>query len=126
LGRPRIAIECKDVGTAGSIDEARAFVARLYDLTILQSHQPHIAFPPPTQGIYPAVGGSKFYSARATYWDENRHTFNAIVRRAGFARGTANLTGYYAIEPYADIVTGSHEAVQFIDAVSNWIMSRLP
>ncbi len=29
VGRPRVAIECKDVGTAGSLDEMRAFIARL-------------------------------------------------------------------------------------------------
>ena len=34
IGKPRVAIECKDVGTAGSIDETRAFVARLYDLSL--------------------------------------------------------------------------------------------
>ena len=31
IGRPRVKIECKDVGTAGSLDEMRAFIARLYD-----------------------------------------------------------------------------------------------
>src|SRR3569833_2860191 len=30
LGRPRVSIECKDVGSSGSVDEMRAFVARLY------------------------------------------------------------------------------------------------
>jgi hypothetical protein len=127
FGRPRVAIECKDVGTTGSIDETRAFVARLYDLTILQSHQPYIAHPPPAKGIYPGnFVGQPFYSARTSYWDENRHTFNAIARRTGFASGAAYMTSYYAVEPHASITAGSSEADQLVDAVSSWIMSRLP
>ncbi len=47
FGRPRLAIECKDAATSGSIDEMRTFVARLYDLTILMGHQPHLSTPPP-------------------------------------------------------------------------------
>lgn len=40
LGRPRVAIECKDVGTSGSIDEMRAFIARLYDVTPADTDAP--------------------------------------------------------------------------------------
>ena len=41
FGRPPVAIECKDVG---SVDETRAFIVRLYDMTVLQGHQPHLPF----------------------------------------------------------------------------------
>ena len=125
VGRPRVAIECKDVGTAGTIDETRTLVARLYDLTILKSH--HIAYPSPLQAIYPGkLGSQPFHSARRNYWDENRHTLNAIARRTGFATGTANLVQYYAIEPHARIEKGSKEADGLIDAVASWITSHLP
>ena len=42
LGRPRVAIECKDVRVTGSMDEMRAFIARLYDLTLLNAHHLHL------------------------------------------------------------------------------------
>jgi hypothetical protein len=127
FGRPRVAIECKDVGQSGSVDEMRAFVARLYDVTVLQLHQPHLGFPPPTQGIYPGTAGATpFYAAQITYWDENRHTFNAIARRTGFAAGAAALTNYYAIEPHGYITLGSTEATALIDAVCQWIITYCP
>ncbi len=127
FGRPRVAIECKDVGAAGSIDETRAFVARLYDLTILNAHQPYIGRPLPTRGIYPGnFGGVPFYMARQTHWEENRHTFNAIVRRTGFTSGAARMTGYYAVEPHATITAGSTEADHLISTVSSWIIGHLP
>lgn len=127
FGRPRVAIECKDVGQAGSVDEMRAFVARLYDLTILQLHQPYLPFPAPTKGIYPGnFGGDPFYAARVTYWDENRHTFNAIARKKGFAAGAAAMTQYYAVEPHGFITAGSSEFSQFKDAVAQWIEDECP
>jgi hypothetical protein len=55
FGRPRVSIECKDVGQPGSIDETHAFVARLYDLTVLQGHLTYIQaqYPGPAMAIYP-------------------------------------------------------------------------
>jgi hypothetical protein len=127
FGRPRVAIECKDVGQAGSLDEMRAFVARLYDLTVLQSHQPHLRFPPPTLGIYPGnFGGSSFYTARLTYWAENRNSFNAIARRTGFAAGAAAMTNYFAIEPHGFITAGSSGYSDLVDAVAEWIAKKCP
>lgn len=127
FGRPRVAIECKDVGQPGSVDEMRAFVARLYDITVLQWHQPHLTFPPPTQGIYPGTNiGNSFYAAQGTYWDENRHALNAIARRTGFAAGAAAMTNYYAVEPHGFITVGSAEAAALIDAVSEWIVTECP
>jgi len=125
FGRPRVAIECKDVGRAGGVDEMRAFVARLHDLTILQWHQPYLGFAPPTQGIYPGTLNG-FYAARTTYWQENRHTFNAVARRTGFASGAAALTGYYAIEPHGYITLGSAAAATLMDAVVEWVVTSCP
>ena len=127
IGRPRIAIECKDVGNAGSVDEMRAFVARLYDLTILQSHQKYLTFPSSGQVIYPGnFGGHPFYSARLVYWEENRRTFDAIARRTGFAAGAAAMTDYYDIEPHGFITTGSSQASALMDGIADWIDSRFP
>ena len=127
FGRPRVAIECKDVGQPGSVDEMRAFVARLYDLTVLQGHQPYLPFPAPTQGIYPGSNvANSFYATKTTYWDENRQTFNAIARRTGFAAGAAAMTNYYAVEPHGFITVGSSEAATLLDAVSQWVVSECP
>ncbi len=125
-GRPRVAIECKDVGTAGSLDETRAFVARLYDLTLLQWHQPHVYFPPPMLGIFPGPSNHPFYSARATYWQENRNTFNVIARRTGFSQGTGAMTSYYSVQPHGFITLNSPEATGLITAVCQWISTRCP
>lgn len=127
FGRPRVSIECKDVGAAGNVDEMRAFVARLYDLSILLSHQKYLRFSPPTQAIYPAnFGGDVFYGAQGTYWDENRHTLNVIARRGGFATGAAAMARYYAVEPHAQIVAGSTAAKDLMDAVALWIAATVP
>ena len=129
FGRPRVSVECKDVGQSGSIDEMRAFVARLYDLTILQSHLPYVQcqYPGPAMGIYPgSPAGDPFYSARNTYWDENRHSFNALARRSGFASGATAMTAYYGVEPHPSITLGSSQATALIQAVCDWIEDQCP
>ena len=126
-GRPRVAIECKDVGQPGSVDEMRAFVARLYDLTLLLGHQPYLQFPAPLQAIYPGdFGGDPFYAARVTYREENQVTFNAIARRTGFAYGAAAMTNYYAIEPHSFITATSIQAVALMNDVAEWIDNEFP
>lgn len=126
-GRPRVAIECKDVGQAGSVDEMRAFVARLYDLTLLRWHEPYLPFPAPLQAIYPGdFGGNPFYAAQSTYRRENQVTFNAIARRTGFAFGAAAMTNYYSIEPHGFITATSIQAAALINDVAEWIDNELP
>src|SRR5262249_17904856 len=125
--RPRVAIECKDVAMAGSVDEIRTFVARLYDITILRSHQPYLGFSPSTQFIYPGnLGTTAFSTSRLTYWQEHRRTFNAFARRTGFAVGSAAMTSYYSIEPPAFITAGSPQAADLMSAVAGWIDSVFP
>ena len=105
----------------------RTFVARLYDLTILQGHQPHINFVPPFQAIYPGnFGGRSYHSSRLRYWDENRHTMNVLARRSGFSAGSVGLTSYYAIEPHGHIRVGAAETDALLDAVRDWIVNRCP
>lgn len=126
FGRPRVSIECKDVGQPGSVDEMRTFVGRLYDLTVLQGHLAHVPYPT-TQGIYPETSGDDpFYAARITYWDENRSTFNALARRTGFVAGATAMTQYYAVEPHDGISAGSEQAAALMDAVSQWIDTTCP
>lgn len=127
FGRPRVSIECKDVGQPGSVDEMRAFVARLYDLTILQGHQPYYPFQPPNRAIYPGGNFSTtFCAAKTTYRDENLATLNVIARRTGFASGAAAMTSYYAVQPRDSITRGSSQAAALMDTVSQWIVTRCP
>jgi hypothetical protein len=127
FGRPRVSIECKDVGQPGSVDEMRAFVARMYDLTVLQGHQPYYPFVPPNRGIYPGTNFTNtFCAARTTYRDENLATLNVIARRTGFASGAAAMTSYYAVQPRDSITRGSVQAAALMDAVSQWIATRCP
>jgi hypothetical protein len=122
-GRPRIAIECKDVGTSGSVDEMRAFIARLYDITLLHAHHKYLHFPN-AGAIHPGCPGGPSHQACVTYWQENRRTMNIIARRTGFATGAALLAGYHNVEAHAGIVVGSTNADDLIDAVATWVVER--
>jgi hypothetical protein len=123
-GRPRVAIECKDVGTNGSVDEMRAFVARLYDLTLLHAHHPYLGIPGSPQAIHPSAPSGAIHRPALTYWIENRRTLNVIARRTGFVAGAASLTGYHAVEPHGWIAPGNPPAIQLMDDVADWIVAR--
>lgn len=122
-GRPRIAIECKDVGTAGSVDEMRAFIARLYDLTLLYAHHRYLPFTTP-QALHPDSPTGPGHRAVVTYWQENRRTLNVVARRTGFVAGAAALTGYHAVQAHEQVTVGSANATQLVDAVVTWIVGR--
>lgn len=121
-GRPRVSIECKDVGTAGSVDEMRAFVARLYDITLLGMHHQHLGINGPAQTIHP--GAVPHLPVAQTYWEENRQTLNIIARRTGFVVGAGALTGYHAIDPRAHITVGSANAHALWVSVADWIVAQ--
>lgn len=124
LGRPRISIECKDVGTNGTVDEMRAFVARMYDLTILRDHHRYLGLTDPPSAIHPDPPPGPSHHPVLTYWQENRRTLNVLARRTGFVRGTAALSGYHAVTPYGGIKVRSASATQLMDDVADWICSR--
>lgn len=124
LGRPRVAIECKDVAAAGSVDEMRAFVARLYDITLLSSHHPHLAIGGAAQTIHPGLPQSSMHVPAGSYWDENRRTLNVIARRGGFVSGAAAMTGYHSVEPHADVAATSPAAQGLFDTVADWIFAN--
>ncbi|WP_266030610.1 hypothetical protein [Brucella intermedia] len=127
FGRPRVAVECKDVAASGSIDEMRALVARLYDVTILQGHGFHLRLGSSPQAIYPAnFGGTPYYYARDTYRRENLHSFNVFARRTGFAKGAAAMTGYHCIHPHGGVTAGSAEADTLFGDIADWIDANLP
>lgn len=123
-GRPRVSIECKDVGTNGSVDEMRAFIARLYDLTLLHAHHPYLGIGGAPQAIHPNSPQGAIHRSALTYWIENRRTLNVIARRTGFALGAARLTGYHVVEPHGAIAAGSANATQLMEDVADWIQVR--
>ncbi len=119
VGRPRVAIECKDVGTAGGLDEMRAFIARLYDVTLLHAHHRHMHFPQ-ARVLHPGSPNEPKHRAIVTYWQENRRTKNIIARRTGFTSGTAPLGDYHRIEPHQNITVGSSTVDDLVWSVVNW------
>lgn len=127
FGRPRIAVECKDVAASGSIDEMRTLIARLYDVTILNGHRFHLGLGSSPQAIYPgSFGGFSYFNSQHTYRHENLHSFNLFVRRTGFAKGAAAMTAYHCIQPHGLITAGSTEANTLFTEVADWIDANLP
>jgi hypothetical protein len=124
IGRPRVSIECKDVGSPGSVDEMRAFVARLYDLTLLKGHHVHLGIRGNPQTIYPGAPAGSLHESAKTYWVENRQTLNVIARRTGFVAGAAAMTGYHSVEPHAGIVAAAPAAQDLFVAVADWIAAK--
>lgn len=124
LGRPRVAIECKNVRAAGSVDEMRAFVARLYDLTLLRAHHSHLPNYPVPQAIHPSPPQGALHRPALTYWKENRRTLNIVARKSGFSAGAGSLTGYYGVEPHGGITASATNATSLFDNVADWIRSR--
>ncbi len=124
LGRPRISIECKDVGTPGDLDEMRAFIARLYDISLLSTHQPYLTTSGPPSAIHPDAPPGSLHGPAFSYWVENRRTLNVVARRTGFRRGTATMNAYHAVAPYGHITVGSSSSTQLMTDVADWIHAR--
>lgn len=123
-GRPRVAVECKDVKTLGSVDEMRAFVARLYDLTLLAGHHPYLCLAGPPHAIHPGAPSEPLHGPVHTYWQENHRTLNIIARKSGFVQGAAAMTGYHSIEPHGGIVVGAANTDVLVRAVADWIVGH--
>ncbi|CAN5495827.1 hypothetical protein BH10PSE12_BH10PSE12_07810 [soil metagenome] len=119
VGRPRVAIECKDVEKSGSLDEMRAFMGRLYDVTLLQAHHVHLGYPQ-SRAIHPGSPNLPMHHAIMTYWQENRRTKNILARRTTFTHGTAPLARYHAIEPHQSISAGSATTGALVASVVDW------
>ena len=123
-GRPRVSIECKDVGENGRVDEMRAFIARLYDLTYLSAHHRYLNVSGPPRAIHPSAPSGSIHRPALTYWIENRRTLNVLVRRTGFQKGTAALSGYHAVHPYRGVTPGSASSTQLMDDIADWIYRK--
>lgn len=118
-GRPRVAIECKDVGGNGSLDEMRAFVARLYDTTLLQGHYFYLGLSPQVV-VHPNCPPTYQHSAAKTFWDENHRTRNILARRTDFSSGALPLAAYHRIEPRGQALVGSSGLTDIVSSVVAW------
>ena len=125
LGRGWVAIECKDVASPGSLDEIRAFIARLYDTTLLNGHAWYLGATPPTKRIY-ALDALSLGMANTskTYFRENRRTYAAIARTGSFSSGVSQLAEYYNIACFDNLRIPSQMAI-FRSEIVDWIDSNM-
>jgi hypothetical protein len=125
FGRPRVAIECKDVQGTGSPDEMRALLARLYDLSLLTGHP--LNYASPLLRIYPGSPNTHWiYRANSTYREANQSTFSALARKSDFSQGAQDMTTYYLIQTHGDITFGSAGYSALISTAAQWIETTLP
>jgi hypothetical protein len=122
FGHGWLSIECKETTVRGSADEMRAFVARLYDTTLLVSHARHFGISRPGNRIH-ALSVSRG-EAQTYYYDENRKVFSAVARTSPFARGATAIAGYYNIYCYDDLADRG-ELKLFCRHMANWIDATL-
>lgn len=124
FGRPIVAIECKDVSTAGSADEMRTFVARLYDVTALNMHARYLtSICSPLTSIHP--GRAHTDAPHSSFRQSNLACRSVIVRRTGFAAGALAITGYYFIDPRDHVTQGSSQLTGLISGLDSWIQANL-
>jgi hypothetical protein len=124
FGRPRIAIECKDVSSKGTPDEMRSLIARMYDITILQSHLNSLGLP---DGYIFDNPIPNFHDPNApiSYRDSNQKSLCVLARRGGLSSGSSKMTGLYNIRPYIDVIHPSTSAGNLVNDVVIWINTNL-
>ncbi len=124
FGRPRIAIECKDVGATGTPDEMRSVVARMYDLTILDGHRGYLKLPDGFIFDSPTPSFAE-PAAPTTYLDSNKESLCILARRSGLSKGATAMTGLYRIRPYINVTHSSTSANLLVSDIVNWIRLNL-
>lgn len=101
-GLPVVAVECKDKGGFGPLDETRQTLARMYDLALV------------TQPV-PGWSCRVYETATHTYWGRKsskyisffaKGTFG-IVRAGNFQSGAGTLAAHYSIAHYPEIYFGT-------------------
>ena len=129
VGRPCIAIECKDVGASGSSDEMRSVIARMYDLTILSGHRPHLfGGGLPSGSIFAgAPSGPWIHHGKSpdTYLRQNQRSLCVLARRTGITSGAYKMTGLFQVRTYTQVDRGTQSANELIDDTIAWMDSKL-
>lgn len=110
-GLPIVAVECKDKGGKGPLDETRQTLARMYDLALV------------TQPV-PGWSCRMFETNTRTHWGRKssryvsffqKGTFG-IVRAGTFQSGAGTLAGHYSIGHYREIYTVAGEIARLQDS----------
>lgn len=128
VGSPKVAIECKDKKSTGSKDEARNFLARFYDIHLLNGHP----YEGSNQGIKnriysartdPGVGfGNRYF----TYNDSFDGSFNTMCHSGTIVPEAARYLSYFHINTRQKLTPGSAEITSFINEVADYICNNNP
>lgn len=101
-GLPVVAIECKDKGGFGPLDETRQTLARMYDLVLVTQ---------PVSGwscrIYETATHTNWGRKSSRYISFFQKGTFGIVRAGGFQSGAGTLAAHYSIGHFPDIYNGS-------------------
>jgi hypothetical protein len=127
FGHGWISIECKNVVAAGGLDEMRAFLARIYDTTLLNWYLQNLPVVVPFHRIYeldPTQTG--FGDVSKSYRNENANAYHAIARTSGFSTGCRPMSSYYFIRRFENMTVGSTELAAFKTELCDWIDQELP
>ena len=105
----------------------RAFLARVYDTTLLNAHAKYLGAGGNLRRIHPLdPTQSGFGSASGTYRDENTTVYHGIVRRTGFSQGTLRMSDYYFIRRFDNVSVGTLNLQEFGNELADWIDRELP
>jgi hypothetical protein len=97
-GLPVVAIECKDKGGFGPLDETRQTLARMYDLVLVT--QPVSSW---SCRIYETATHTNWGHKSSRYISFFRKGTFGIVRAGGFQSGARTLAAHYSIGHFPDI-----------------------
>jgi hypothetical protein len=102
-GLPIAAVECKDKGRVGTLDETRQTLARMFDLALVT--QPALGLPP--NRIYEELTFTTWGRRSSTYLGFFAKGAFGIVRAGTFQAGARQLAQHYRILHHPSIYTDS-------------------
>lgn len=101
-GLPIVAIECKDKGGFGPLDETRQTLARLYDLVLVTQPIPNWSC-----RIFETATHTRWGRKSSRYISFFRKGTFGIVRAGHFQSGAGTLAAHYAIGHYPNVYAGA-------------------
>jgi hypothetical protein len=123
MGRPDVAIECKNVAKKAQPDDVRALIARLYDCTFLSGdHRPAPYEMDNRTSIHPKWFPG--HDALRMHARANKMTLNIFAHTSGLSEGAAALTEHYGIH-YPENVASVAKAEKVMDVIAEWIFTNL-
>lgn len=126
-GAPKIAIECKDKKSNGSKDEARTFMARLYDIHFLEVHHQPRGHQGLKNRIYASpLGGQAFGGRNTTYHKSFNNSYNAMCHSGIVVQEAINYLDFYDVKSHQQLIPGLNSINNFITQVVNYICIEKP